>query len=71
MGIGYAIGAQPHMSETITLRDAVHTSMTFDIFNRHAGKPFSAFNQFFSQLDDEGPPRLVRVLTELDEPDPA
>ena len=26
------------LSETITLRDAVHTGMTFDIFNRHAGK---------------------------------
>jgi alpha-N-arabinofuranosidase len=26
------------LSETITLRDALHTGMTFDIFNRHAGK---------------------------------
>ena len=26
------------LSETITLRDAVHTGMTFDIFNRHADK---------------------------------
>ncbi len=26
------------LSETITLRDALHTGMTFDIFNRHADK---------------------------------
>jgi alpha-N-arabinofuranosidase len=26
------------LSETITLRDALHTAMTFDIFNRHADK---------------------------------
>jgi alpha-L-arabinofuranosidase len=26
------------LSETITLRDAVHTGLTFDIFNRHAAK---------------------------------
>lgn len=26
------------LSQTITLRDALHTSMTFDILNRHAGK---------------------------------
>src|SRR6202049_4941342 len=26
------------LSETITLRDALHPGMTFDIFNRHAGK---------------------------------
>jgi alpha-L-arabinofuranosidase len=26
------------LSQTITLRDAVHTGMTFDIFNRHAEK---------------------------------
>src|SRR6185312_11734769 len=26
------------LSETITLRDAIHTGLTFDIFNRHADK---------------------------------
>jgi alpha-N-arabinofuranosidase len=41
-GVWYAPGSEITpayiLSETITLRDAVHTGMTFDIFNRHAGK---------------------------------
>jgi alpha-N-arabinofuranosidase len=41
-GVWYAPGSEiaPSyaLSETITLRDAIHTGMTFDIFNRHAGK---------------------------------
>ena len=41
-GVWYAPGSEiaPSyiLSETITLRDAVHTGMTFDIFNRHAEK---------------------------------
>jgi alpha-N-arabinofuranosidase len=41
-GVWYRAGSEiaPSyiLSETITLRDALHTGMTFDIFNRHAGK---------------------------------
>jgi alpha-N-arabinofuranosidase len=41
-GVWYAPGSEIApayiLSETITLRDAVHTAITFDIFNRHAGK---------------------------------
>ena len=41
-GVWYAPGSEIApayiLSETITLRDAVHTGMTFDIFNRHAEK---------------------------------
>jgi len=41
-GVWYAPGSEITpayiLSETITLRDAVHTGMTFDIFNRHADK---------------------------------
>jgi alpha-N-arabinofuranosidase len=41
-GVWYAPGSEITpayiLSETITLRDAVHTGMTFDIFNRHAAK---------------------------------
>jgi alpha-N-arabinofuranosidase len=41
-GVWYAPGSEIApgyiLSETITLRDAVHTGMTFDIFNRHADK---------------------------------
>jgi alpha-L-arabinofuranosidase len=41
-GVWYASGSEITpayiLSETITLRDAVHTGMTFDIFNRHAAK---------------------------------
>jgi alpha-N-arabinofuranosidase len=41
-GVWYAPGSEiaPSyiLSETITLRDAIHTGMTFDIFNRHAEK---------------------------------
>ncbi len=41
-GVWYAPGSEiaPSyiLSESITLRDAVHTGMTFDIFNRHADK---------------------------------
>jgi alpha-N-arabinofuranosidase len=41
-GVWYAPGSEIApayiLSETITLRDAVHTAMTFDIFNRHADK---------------------------------
>ena len=41
-GVWYAPGSEITpayiLSETITLRDAIHTGMTFDIFNRHADK---------------------------------
>jgi alpha-L-arabinofuranosidase len=41
-GVWYAPGSEITpayiLSETITLRDAIHTGMTFDIFNRHAEK---------------------------------
>jgi alpha-N-arabinofuranosidase len=41
-GVWYAPGSEITpgyiLSETITLRDAVHTGMAFDIFNRHADK---------------------------------
>jgi alpha-N-arabinofuranosidase len=41
-GVWYAPGSEITpayiLSETITLRDAVHTAMTLDIFNRHADK---------------------------------
>jgi alpha-N-arabinofuranosidase len=41
-GVWYAPGSEITpayiLSETITLRDAVHTGMTLDIFNRHAAK---------------------------------
>lgn len=41
-GVWYAPGSELTpayiLSETITLRDAVHTGLTFDIFNRHADK---------------------------------
>jgi alpha-N-arabinofuranosidase len=41
-GVWYAPGSEISpgyiLSETITLRDAVHTGMAFDIFNRHAEK---------------------------------
>jgi alpha-N-arabinofuranosidase len=41
-GVWYAPGSEITptyiLSETITLRDAVHTGLTFDIFNRHADK---------------------------------
>jgi alpha-N-arabinofuranosidase len=35
---GTELGPQYILSQTITLRDALHAAMTFDIFNRHAGK---------------------------------
>ena len=41
-GVWYAPGSEITpayiLSETITLRDAVHTGMTFDIFNRQSGR---------------------------------
>jgi alpha-N-arabinofuranosidase len=41
-GVWYAPGSEITpayiLSETITLRDAIHTGLTFDIFNRHADK---------------------------------
>ncbi len=41
-GVWYRAGSEIApgyiLSETITLRDALHTGMTFDIFNRHADK---------------------------------
>src|SRR6185295_12942855 len=41
-GVWYAPGSEITpayiLSETITLRDAVHTGLTFDVFNRHADK---------------------------------
>jgi len=41
-GVWYAPGSEITptyiLSETITLRDALHTGLTFDIFNRHADK---------------------------------
>jgi alpha-N-arabinofuranosidase len=35
---GTELGPPYLLSQTITLRDALHTAMTFDIFNRHADK---------------------------------
>jgi alpha-N-arabinofuranosidase len=35
---GTELGPEYILSQTSTLRDAVHTAMTFDIFNRHADK---------------------------------
>ncbi len=35
---GTELGPQYILSQTITLRDALHAAMTFDIFNRHADK---------------------------------
>jgi alpha-N-arabinofuranosidase len=35
---GTELGPEYILSQTITLRDALHTAMTFDIFNRHADK---------------------------------
>jgi alpha-N-arabinofuranosidase len=35
---GTELGARYILSQTITLRDALHAAMTFDIFNRHADK---------------------------------
>ncbi len=35
---GTELGPHYILSQTITLRDAIHAAMTFDIFNRHAGK---------------------------------
>jgi len=35
---GTELGPEYILSQTMTLRDALHTSMTFDIFNRHADK---------------------------------
>ena len=35
---GTELGPDYILSQTITLRDALHTAMTFDIFNRHADK---------------------------------
>jgi alpha-N-arabinofuranosidase len=35
---GTELGPPYLLSQTITLRDALHTAMTFDIFNRHAEK---------------------------------
>jgi alpha-N-arabinofuranosidase len=35
---GTELGPDYILSQTMTLRDAVHTAMTFDIFNRHADK---------------------------------
>jgi len=35
---GTELGPEYILSQTITLRDAVHAAMTFDIFNRHAEK---------------------------------
>lgn len=35
---GTELGREYILSQTITLRDALHTAMTFDIFNRHAEK---------------------------------
>ena len=35
---GTELGPQYILSQTITLRDALHAAMTFDIFNRHAEK---------------------------------
>ena len=35
---GTELGPHYILSQTITLRDALHAAMTFDIFNRHAGK---------------------------------
>jgi len=35
---GTELGREYILSQSITLRDALHTAMTFDIFNRHAEK---------------------------------
>jgi alpha-N-arabinofuranosidase len=35
---GTELGPRYILSQTITLRDALHTAITFDIFNRHADK---------------------------------
>ncbi len=35
---GTELGPEYILSQTMTLRDALHTAMTFDIFNRHAEK---------------------------------
>ncbi len=35
---GTELGPEYILSQTMTLRDALHTAMTFDIFNRHADK---------------------------------
>jgi len=35
---GTELGSRYILSQTITLRDALHAAMTFDIFNRHADK---------------------------------
>jgi alpha-N-arabinofuranosidase len=35
---GTELGPAYLLSQTITLRDALHAAMTFDVFNRHAGK---------------------------------
>jgi alpha-L-arabinofuranosidase len=35
---GEEIGPRYILSQPVTLRDALHTSITFDVFNRHAGK---------------------------------
>ena len=35
---GTELGPEYILSQTITLRDALHTAMTFDVFNRHAEK---------------------------------
>jgi alpha-L-arabinofuranosidase len=35
---GTELGPEYILSQASTLRDALHTAMTFDIFNRHAGK---------------------------------
>jgi alpha-N-arabinofuranosidase len=35
---GTELGPEYILSQAITLRDALHTAMTFDIFNRHADK---------------------------------
>jgi alpha-N-arabinofuranosidase len=35
---GTELGPDYILSQTLTLRDALHTAMTFDIFNRHADK---------------------------------
>src|SRR3989442_427279 len=73
---GTELGPEYILSQTITLRDALHTAMTFDVFNRHADKiemanvaqTINCLHSLFAALGDKNTRTPAYYTFELDRP---